>query len=124
MTVELWIAVQAEDDIEELHSLFEALAEDDELRSASMRLTPGARHEQTLGAEEIIHLVVDSAPLWGALGTSVTAWLHMRRPQLTIKITRPDGLTAEINATGDRAVESAHVTQAIELLRGTKDEAS
>ncbi|MEU1525518.1 hypothetical protein ABZ413_25330 [Nocardia rhamnosiphila] len=121
--MELLVAVEAaDDDVEELHSLFEALLEDDELRQVSKRLGSGPSQTGTLGAEEIIRIVVDSAPLWGALTASVTAWLHMRRPRLNLKITRPDGVTVEIAASGGQVVDATQVNEAIALVRGTTDE--
>ncbi|MFI9511201.1 hypothetical protein [Nocardia sp. NPDC052566] len=122
--MELLIAVDAaDDDVAELHSLYQAIVEDDDLRPAGKRLEPGAPSEGELGAEEIIRMVIDSAPLWTALSASFTAWLHMRTPRLRVKLTGPDGRTAEITASGGKAVDPAHVTAAIELVRGALDEA-
>ncbi|QIS13671.1 effector-associated constant component EACC1 [Nocardia arthritidis] len=123
--MELLVAVHgADDDIAELHSLFEALIEDDELRAAGKRLEPGAAHPQTLGAEEIIRIVLDSPALWTALSTCVAAWLQLRRPRLRLKFTRPDGSTAEIEADDGQVVEEVQVQKAIDIARGTQDEAS
>ncbi|RJO72958.1 hypothetical protein D5S18_21995 [Nocardia panacis] len=123
--MELVVTVsEAEDDVEELHSLYSALLEDDELRSARKHLDPGAERPDTLGAEEVIRLVLDSMELFTALTTCLTAWLHMRKPRLRLRITRPDGITAEITTSGGRAVRAEQVNEAIELVRGTPDEAS
>ncbi|WP_405496451.1 hypothetical protein [Nocardia sp. NBC_00511] len=125
MNVELVLAVGAsDDDVEELHSLFEALVEDDELRTASKSTQRAATRTDTLGAEETIRIVVDSAALCTALSTCVVAWLRMRRPKLRLTVTGPDGASAEIDATGSQAVEQVQVLEVIERVRGTLDDAS
>ncbi|MGW5225832.1 effector-associated constant component EACC1 [Nocardia niigatensis] len=118
MMVELVLAVGAsDDDVEELHSLFEALVEDDELRPARKSIERSATRTGTLGAEETIRIVVDSAALCTALSTCVVAWLRMRRPKLRLTVTGADGASAEIDATGARAVDQVHVREVIELVR-------
>lgn len=125
MNVELVLAVGAsDDDVEELHSLFEALVEDDELRTASKSTQRAATRTGTLGAEETIRIVVDSAALCTALSTCVVAWLRMRRPKLRLTVTGPDGASAEIDATGSQAVQQVQVLEVIERVRGTLDDAS
>ncbi|MFE3195488.1 hypothetical protein ACFXHA_41255 [Nocardia sp. NPDC059240] len=123
--MELLLAVEAsEDDVEELHSLFEALIEDDELRAAPKTLAAGSERSGTLGAEEVIRIVVDSAALCTALSTCVVAWLRMRRPKLRMTFTGPDGASAEIDATGTQAVEQVQILDIIDRVRGTKSDAS
>jgi hypothetical protein len=113
--------VEADDDVAELHSLFDALVEDDELVSASKHLVTGTAHAATLGADESIQVIVESGALWGALSTTLISWLQMRRPRLRIRLTRGDGTVAEINATGTQAVESVAVDEALKVVRGTSD---
>ncbi|APA99415.1 effector-associated constant component EACC1 [Nocardia seriolae] len=123
--MELVLAVEASgDDVEELHSLFEAMVEDDELRSARKSLDRGQVRGGTLGAEEAIRVVVDSAALCTALSTCIVAWLRMRRPKLRMTFTGPDGAHAEIDATGAQAVEQVQVLEIIDRVRGVADDAS
>ncbi|AYF73764.1 hypothetical protein D7D52_07710 [Nocardia yunnanensis] len=125
MTVELVVGVGgSDDDVAELHSLFEALVEDDELRAARKSLAAAAEQRGTLGAEEVIRIAVDSAALCTALSTCVVAWLRMRRPTLRMTFTGPDGASAEIDATGTRAVEHVQILEVIERVRGRVDGAS
>jgi len=124
VTVELLVAVTAsDDDIDELHSLYSAIVEDDEMRCAGKGLVRGATADATLGAEEIIRLVLDSPELWAAVSACVTAWLRARRPQLTVKLTASNGRTAQIAASGGQAVDEARVREALEIVRGALDEA-
>lgn len=123
MTELLVTVVGAEDEVAELHSLYKAIVEDDDLGSAGKKLVPGAQAADTLGAEEIIRLIVDSPEIWTAVTTCVTAWLRMRRPTLRLKLTRPDGTSAEINATGGQAIDESEVHRAVEVVRRTLDAA-
>ncbi|MBL1074055.1 hypothetical protein JK358_06570 [Nocardia sp. 2] len=116
--VEILLAVHdSDDDVAELKSLFDELVVDDELRALRKEIarTPRAG---TLGAEEIIRIVIDAPEFWGAVTTCVVAWLRMRRPQLRLKLSRPDGLHAEIVAIGGEAVNEAQVLEAIDIVRG------
>ncbi|WP_198347583.1 effector-associated constant component EACC1 [Nocardia terrae] len=123
--MELVLAVEgSDDDVEELHSLFEALVEDDELRGARKGVERSAGRAGTLGAEETIRVVVDSAALCTALSTCVVAWLRMRRPKLRLTFTGPDGAHAQVDATGAQAVEQVQILDIIERVRGTVDDAS
>ncbi|GAB0108468.1 hypothetical protein JMUB6875_74850 [Nocardia sp. JMUB6875] len=76
----------AEDDVGELGSLFEAIVEDDDLRVVRKQLVSGVPDPDVLGAEDIIKLVVESAPLMGAVTACVTHWLSTRRTKFTLKI--------------------------------------
>ncbi|WP_157514369.1 effector-associated constant component EACC1 [Nocardia concava] len=87
MAVSITISItDAEDDVGELGSLFEAIVEDDDLRVVRKQLVSGAPDPDVLGAEDIIRLVVESAPLMGAVTACVTHWLSTRRTKFTLKI--------------------------------------
>ncbi|WP_433203990.1 effector-associated constant component EACC1 [Nocardia sp. CA-107356] len=124
MTVELLVAVTAsDDDVEELHSLYSAIIEDDDMLSAGKGVVRGEPGADTLGAEEIIRLVLDSPELWTAVSACVTAWLQIRKPNLKLKLTTRNGRTAEIDASGGKAIDEAQVRAALEIVRGALDEA-
>ncbi|MFD7846643.1 hypothetical protein ACFV4K_27360 [Nocardia sp. NPDC059764] len=100
----------ADDDIAELASLFEAIVVDDDLRAVHKRLISGEPVPDALGATELIKLVVESAPLMGAVTACVTAWIASRTTKFTLKIG-----DSEISVKGD--VSEAVVRQALEQIR-------
>ncbi|MEC3919432.1 effector-associated constant component EACC1 [Nocardia sp. CDC160] len=100
----------AEDDVAELGSLFNAIVDDDDLRSVRKQLVGGESVAGTLGAEEIIKLVVESAPLMAAVTACVNAWLSSRRTKFTLKIGQN-----EISVNGK--VSEDLVRQALEQIK-------
>ncbi|MEU1208891.1 hypothetical protein [Nocardia sp. NPDC005825] len=100
----------ADDDIAELASLFEAIVVDDDLRAVHKRLISGEPVPDALGATELIKLVVESAPLMGAVTACLTAWIASRTTKFTLKIG-----DSEISVKGE--VSEAVVRQALEQLR-------
>ncbi|MGW4352231.1 effector-associated constant component EACC1 [Nocardia sp. NPDC004582] len=100
----------ADDDIAELASLFEAIVEDDDLRAVHKRLIHSDPLPEVLGAEEIIKLVVESAPLMGAVTTCVTAWIASRTTKFTLRIG-----DAEITVKGDISEDA--VRQALDQIK-------
>ncbi|MFE3794488.1 hypothetical protein KHQ06_30155 [Nocardia tengchongensis] len=111
MTATITISIcDADDDIAELGSLFEAIVEDDDLRAVRKQRVSGAPRPDVLGAEEVIKLVVESAPLMGAVTACVTAWLAGRTTKFTLKIG-----DSEISVKGK--VSEDLVRQALEQVR-------
>ncbi|MFE5285431.1 hypothetical protein ACFRAQ_10720 [Nocardia sp. NPDC056611] len=100
----------ADDDIAELASLFEAIVVDDDLRAVHKRLISGEPVPDALGATELIKLVVESAPLMGAVTACVTAWIASRTTKFTLRIG-----DSEISVKGD--VSEDVVRQALEQIR-------
>ncbi|MGW4352261.1 effector-associated constant component EACC1 [Nocardia sp. NPDC004582] len=114
----------AEDDVAALHSLFDVLVEDDETpgyaqRNESRRAR--GRNARCRGPRSDNHR---RTGVVGALSTCIVAWLQMHRSKLRLKITRADGTTVNIDATGSQAIEAAQVQKAIEAIREELDEAS
>ncbi|MEU1432215.1 hypothetical protein ABZ412_34635 [Nocardia sp. NPDC005746] len=100
----------ADDDIAELASLFEAIVVDDDLRAVHKRLISGEPVPDALGASELIKLVVESAPLMGAVTACVTAWIASRTTKFTLRIG-----DSEISVKGE--VPEDVVRQALEQIR-------
>lgn len=100
----------ADDDIAELASLFEAIVVDDDLRAVHKRLISGEPVPDALGASELIKLVVESAPLMGAVTACLTAWIASRTTKFTLRIG-----DSEISVKGE--VSEDVVRQAIEQIR-------
>ncbi|MEC3953812.1 hypothetical protein VMT65_12300 [Nocardia sp. CDC153] len=111
MSATIFISISdAEDDVAELGSLFNAIVDDDDLRSVRKQLVGGEAVAGTLGAEEIIKLVVESAPLMAAVTACVNAWLSSRRTKFTLKIGQN-----EISVNGK--VSEDLVRQALEQVK-------
>lgn len=111
MTATITISItDADDDIAELASLFEAIVIDDDLRAVHKRLISGEPVPDALGAEEVIKLVVESAPLMGAITACLTAWIASRTTKFTLRIG-----DSEISVKGD--ISEDVVRQALEQIK-------
>jgi hypothetical protein len=108
--------VDSDDDITELHDLYAAILDDDELRTARKALVLGPVEADRMGVEEYVRLVLDNPALDTAVSTCVTAWLATRKSR-RLKITvRADG-SAEIEADGIRDVTPGDVRAALDAAR-------
>jgi hypothetical protein len=115
--MDLRIAIAgARDDLDELHSLYEEILDDDGLRPVRKSIEHGRPSEGEMGAEEIIKLVLDPDMIT-AVSSCVTAWLTARRSRLRVVI-QGEGGSASVDAEGPDAVTEETVTQALEAASG------
>ena len=105
-----------DDDVAELHSLYEAILEDGELRPARKSLEEGRPAPGEMGLDEIVRLALD-ADLITAVASCITAWLTAKRGRLHVVVQGPGG-SARIDAEGTEAVTRESVSQALELATG------
>lgn len=103
------------DAVAELHSLYAAMLDDDELRTVRKTLVPAPPEGGRLGAEEIIRVIVESKPLLGAVTACVTAWIAARKPKARLTIGE---ITIELDG---RAATDDSVRAAIELAQSPDD---
>ncbi|MDN2497463.1 MULTISPECIES: effector-associated constant component EACC1 [Nocardia] len=111
----------SEDDAAELHDLYAAIIEDDELRSARKRLEAGQPGANRMGAEEIIRLVIENPSLDAAVSTCIAAWLATRRSRRMKVIIRADR-SVEVEADGIKSVTAADIQDALRSVRIDDDD--
>jgi hypothetical protein len=121
---ELKLAVRGtDDDLEQLHDLYAAILEDDELRPAKKSIVSASPEPGHMGSEDILQLVLTNTALLTALTSCATTWLQSRRSRLKLVVQGPAG-EAEVVADGLNSVTPETVKQALEIARGTTREAS
>ncbi|MFE6858300.1 hypothetical protein [Nocardia sp. NPDC057668] len=116
MTDEVVLSIsECDDAVSELHSLYAAMLDDDELRTMRKNLIQIPPEDGRLGAEELIQIVVDSKPLLGAVTACVTTWIAARKPKARLIIGK---IAIELDG---RAVTDDSVRAAIELAQAPDD---
>jgi hypothetical protein len=115
--------VGSDDDVTELHDLYAAILDDDELRTVRKALVRGPAEADWMGAEECVRLFLDNPALDTAVSTCVTAWLATRKSRRLKVTVRADG-SAEIEADGIREVTPSDVRAALDAARNGRTDAA
>ncbi|WP_157124999.1 effector-associated constant component EACC1 [Nocardia pseudovaccinii] len=107
----------SEDDIEELHDLYEAIREDYELVGVRASLVHAPVPDGAMGVEDVLRLVLDNPGLDAAVSTCVTAWLATRKSRRLKIIVRADK-SVEIQADGIKDIAPEDVARVLNIARG------
>lgn len=110
--------IETNDDVAELHDLYETIADDGDLRAVRKSLEPGEPGVGQMGAEEWIRLILDNPGLYTAVSSCVAAWLASRKPRrLRLVVRGDDGATTEVEIDGIKKVAVEDLLNALDTVR-------
>lgn len=106
---------------DELRSLYQWLAAETELRGR-VRWVEGPPRPGALGSvPEALTIVLAPGGVAAVLASAAVAWVRHRAPEVTCKLTRPDGASAEVSARRVRGTDLAGVRAMVAELSATLD---
>ncbi|MEV7601332.1 hypothetical protein AB0O91_28595 [Kitasatospora sp. NPDC089797] len=103
------VTVEGTDSADDLRSLRQWLVEDDRLRGR-VRLAEAPPAPGTLGALlDTLTVTLGPGGVATAVASVLISWVRRQRGNVSVKVTRPDGTTAEFSATHVSGLEAPEV---------------
>jgi hypothetical protein len=115
--MEVIVSVSGEDSAsEELFSLRQWLADEEELRGRVRLLEGSPRPGRLGGLPEAVAILLGPGGAGAVLATSLIAWIRQRTGDITLRVTRSDGSSLELEARRVRGLTAAGVSAQVEGL--------